>query len=187
VIHVPHVNEFKLCYLDDQGFADRMLALRMLKAELFPTLSLEDCLNLFIPEKAVRHLKIQFAVELISKANNLGDDCGIILLIDDINSVSLICDILQQANETCQRFEGPLQHYLNRVMVSLDTLKLSCSRYVLPLFAGTSYTGVEFQFKGSTYPMPDFPLPLLSDEDVIVIAEEVILSNVLNSFFFDTI
>ena len=67
-----------------------MLAVRMLKSEVFGFKKFEDyCLEL---DKDRTHtlMKLQLAIELISKTYDLDNECGILLIIDEINQVTVI-------------------------------------------------------------------------------------------------
>lgn len=66
-----------------------MLAIRLLKSEVFGFRfkNLDPyCLQL-LQDQTFQFVNLQFAIELISKAYDLDSDCGILLVIDEINKV----------------------------------------------------------------------------------------------------
>ncbi len=70
--------------------ADTMLALRILKSELFGFKKLKDYCTELSANSTHLHMTLEFAIELISKVFDLDNECGIILVIDEINKVQIL-------------------------------------------------------------------------------------------------
>lgn len=64
-----------------------MLAIRLLKSEVFGFKDLAAyCLELH-QDQTFPFVNLQLAIQLISKAYDLDSECGILLIIDEINKV----------------------------------------------------------------------------------------------------
>lgn len=87
MIFFPFANGYSLIYLDETLPPAMMLAARMLRSELFKIRTLADYVKELLHNRNIVHLDLQFAIELIAKVYELDNECGIMLVVDEINEV----------------------------------------------------------------------------------------------------